>query len=135
MLTATSDNTSALSLALDARIAIKALKVYRKSGTQGQGVQKAVNDAIESLRALSSGASLFDKISPSSPYETYSQIQTLREVETEFADEHLVDKLAASIEDASPADREQSIDYAINFFVALENRALRKYNQSFSYGT
>jgi hypothetical protein len=134
MLSTLSDNTTSLSLALDARLAIKALNVYRKDGVSEDRLQKAIGDAIKSLNALSSGSSLFDNITSSSPYESYSQIQTLREVQSEFADDHLADKLAASLGHTDVATREKSVDFAINFFVALENRALRKYNQSFAGG-
>ena len=134
MLSTLSDNTSSLSLALDARIAIKALNVYRKDGVSEDRLQKAIGDAIASLNALSSGKALFDNITSSSPYESYSQIQTLREVQSEFADEHLAEKLASSIRSLDADTREKGVEIAINFFVALENRALRKYNQSFAGG-
>jgi len=134
MLGTLSDNTTSLSLALDARIAIKALNVYRKDGVSEGRLQKAISDAIASLNALSSGSSLFDNITNSTPYESYSQIQTLREVQSEFADEHLAEKLAASIGHVDATTREEGVNFAINFFVALENRALRKYNQSFAGG-
>jgi hypothetical protein len=135
MLSPSSNTADSLSLALDARLAIKALNVYRKDGISKEPLKKAIGDAVGSLRALKSGDSLFDNIASSSPYESYSQIQTLLEVQSQFADENLVERLEASLGEEDPSNRATSIDYAINFFAALENRALKKYNQSFGFGT
>jgi hypothetical protein len=134
MISTMSDNANSLSLALDARLAIKALNVYRRAGVSEGILTKAISDAITSLNALKSGTFLFDNIASPSAYESYTQIQTLREVQSEISDEHLAEKLAASIEDADPTTRDQKVDFAINFFAALENRALKKYNQSFGFG-
>jgi hypothetical protein len=118
------DNSASLSLALDARLAIKALKAYRKAGVSDARLTSAIKDAVASLNALNSEAS---------PYEGYAQLQTLREVQSELSDDNLVQKLGASIDSSSGATRDQDVDYAITFFVSLENRALKKYNQSFGY--
>jgi hypothetical protein len=134
MLGTMSDNASSLSLALDARLAIKALNSYRKDGVSKGPLVKAIDDAISSLNALNSGASLFDNVADSSPYESYEQIQTLQEVQLQIADDRLAEKLAALLADEDQSRRERNVDFAITFFVALENRALKKYNQSFGLG-
>ena len=133
MLSTASDNTPSLSLALDARLAIKALNSYRANGERGTELRESISSAIASLNALRSGECLFDNIAVSSPYESYAQIETLREVQNQFADDQLPEKLGAALESTDMDVRERNIAVAIRFFTALEIRALKKYNQSFGY--
>ena len=135
MLATMSDNTNSLSLALDARTAVKALNVLRKGGGEaGSELQTAMTDALISLRALNSGAPLFASLSPSSAFENYEQIQTLQEVESAFPGEDVEAKLASATNEQDPTQRQQGIVFAIEFFSALEKRALQKFNRSYGFG-
>ncbi len=131
MLATMSDNTNSLSLALDARAAVKALNALRKGGGEaGSQLQTAMADALISLRALNSGAPLYASLSPSSAFENYEQIQTLQEVRSAFPDEDVEAKLASATKEKDP----QGIAFAIEFFSALEKRALQKFNRSYGFG-
>ena len=127
------DNTNSLSLALDARTAVKALNVLRKGGGEaGSELQRAMTDALISLKALNTGAPLFAGLSPTSAFENYEQIQTLQEVESAFPGEDVEAQLALVTNEEDPTRRQQGIAFAIEFFTALEKRALQKFNRSYS---
>jgi len=125
----TSDNSSSLSLAIDARMAIKALHELQRGGAASEAL-KTVNDVVVSLRALSSGAPLFANLSP---FESYEQIRTLQEVGSEF-NEDVSAKLDLVAKQNDPEQQKQGIAFAIVFFTALERRARQKFNQSDGFG-
>ena len=131
----TSDNTSSLSLALDARTTIKALNAWRQGGEVHGELKVAMKDAVTSLRALNSGTPLFENLSPSSSFESYEQFQTLQEVQSAFPNDNVADKLASTMnEEMDPTQHQQYVAFAIAFFSALEKRALQKFNQSYGFG-
>ena len=128
-----SDNSSSLSLAIDARMAIKALHELQRSGEADESLTRAVEDVAASLKALNTGAPLFANLSPSSPFESYDQFQTLQEVQAAFGGEDVEGKLEL-VTEADPARRQQGIDFAIAFFSAVERRARQKFSQSYGFG-
>jgi hypothetical protein len=132
MVSVNTDRTNYLSLALDARKTIKALMQASETGTETPQLKGAIDDTVESLRALSSGALLFSHLQPQSPYQHYEQVKTLDEVQSAMKDEHLADRLSELKDTVDPAHREKIIKLAIAFFSALENRALQRYNTSAS---
>jgi hypothetical protein len=130
-----SDNTNSLSLALDARKAVKALVAFRKSGVRDEQLQLVLSDALASLHALNSGSSLYANLSSTSSYESYEQIQTVQEVQKAISDDRLTEKLEQLLRaDRVEEQTQESVQSAIHFFTAIENRALQKYNQSFGFG-
>jgi hypothetical protein len=135
MLATASDNSSSLSLALDARMAVKASYALQRQGggAPNDVLRKAIEDVRISLNALSSGAPLFANLSQSSPFENYDQIQTLQEVRSAF-DEDVSAKLELVGKEDDPIQRQQGIEFAIIFFTALERRARQKFNQSYGFG-
>jgi len=130
MVSASTDRTNYLSLALDARKTIKALGQLLQTGAASTELREALDDTVESLRALTSGGSLFSRLHAGSSYESYEQIRTLQEVQLTMKDEHLADRLSAVGASPDAAERNQNIEWAIMFFAALENRALQRYNRS-----
>jgi hypothetical protein len=124
MLGALNDNTYSLSLAFDARKAVKALIAFKRDGVTDDRLKKAVEDVIVSLRALNSGTPLFANLSSGSSFQSYEQIRTLQEVQTALSDDRL-------ITEHPPDGLEESIDSAIRFFTAVENKALQRYNHAF----
>ena len=54
-----SDTTNSLSLAVDARKAVKALVAFRRSGLRDEQLRQVLSDAVASLNALNAGTSLF----------------------------------------------------------------------------
>jgi hypothetical protein len=133
MLATISDNSSSLSLALDARMAVKALHTLQPGGQADDVLSKAMGDVTTSLNALSSGAPLFANLSPSSSFENYDQIQTLQEVRSAF-DEDEIAKLDLVTKRDDPVRQRQGIEFAILFFTALERRARQKFNGSYGFG-
>jgi hypothetical protein len=123
------DRTNYLSLVLDARKTIKALRAW-ETGTESAELKGAIDDTVESLRALSSGALLFTNLHPQFPYQHYEQVKTLEDVQSTMGEENLADKLSELNSTVDPAHREELITMAIRFFSALENRALQRYNTS-----
>jgi len=130
MVSASTDRTNYLSLALDTRKTIKALGQWLQTGAESPEVRQALEDTVESLRALSSGGSLFARLHADSSYESYEQIRTLQEVQLTMKDEHLADRLSAVGASPDPVERNRNIEWAITFFAALENQALQRYNRS-----
>lgn len=137
VMTNISDNSSSLSLALDARMAVKASYALQRQGggsaNESEVLRKAIEDVRSSLSALSSGAPLFANLSQSSPFENYDQIQTLQEVRSAF-DEDVSAKLELVSKEDDPIQRQHGIEFAIIFFTALERRARQKFNQSYGFG-
>jgi len=127
------DNTYSLSLAFDAREAVKSLKALRRGGHRGEQLKQAIEDVIASLDALNTGSRLFGHLSDASSFQSYEQIQTLQEVQAALSDDRLTEKLRNVITDSGGVPNE-SIDVAIQFFTALQNRALQRYNQTFGVG-
>jgi len=132
MVSVNTDRTNYLSLALDARKTIKALMQASATGTESAELKGAIEDTVESLRALSSGALLFARLHPQFPYQHYEQVKTLEEVQSAMKEEHVADRLSELNSTVDPEHRQQLIKLAITFFSALENRALQRYNTSAS---
>jgi hypothetical protein len=136
---AMTDNSSSLSLALGARMAINALYALQKGGKANKALRKEVDDVTKSLKALSTpGAPLFAHLSASSSFESFDQIQTLQEVKQEvkstFPGENVEEKLELAVGASDPELRKQGIEFAILFFSALERRARQKFNQPVGIG-
>jgi hypothetical protein len=132
MVSVNTDRTNYLSLALDARKTIKALMQASVTGTESDELKGAIDDTVESLRALSSGALLFARLHPQFPYQHYEQVKTLEEVQSAMKEQHVADRLSELNSAVDPGLREELIKLAIAFFSALENRALQRYNTSAS---
>ncbi len=130
MVSASTDRTNYLSLALDARKTIKALGHLLQTGSESPELRQSLDDTVESLRALTSGGSLFSRLHGGSAYESYEQIRALQEIRLTMKDEHLADRLSAVGANRDPAEENRNIEWAITFFSALENRALQRYNRS-----
>lgn len=130
MVSANTDRTNYLSLALDARMIIRALLQFSETGNETEQLKEALKDTVESLRALTSGGALFSRLHAQFPYQYYEQIKTLQEVRTAMNDDHLADRLSAISDTEDVKEREQNLQLAIAFFSALENRALQRYNSS-----
>lgn len=130
------DNSSSLSLALGARIAIKALYELQKGGKANSALTKAMGDVTASLKALNTpGAPLFAHLGPTSSFESFDQLQMLQEViKSTFPKENVEEKLGLAISAPDPELKKQGVEFAIVFFSALERRARQKFNQPSGLG-
>jgi len=132
MVSATTDRTNYLSLALDARKTIKALLLASETGKQSPELKGAIDDTVDSLRALNTGGLLFSRLHPQFPYQHYEQVKTLEEVESAMKKDRVADRLSELDKAVDPTQRQEIIKLALAFFAALENRALQRYNTSAS---
>ena len=132
MVSLNTDRTNYLSLALDARKTIKALRQAVQTGTETEELKGAIHDTVESLRALSSGELLFSNLNPQFSYQHYEQVKTLEEVQSAMKEQNVADRLSELNDALEPDQRVAIINLAILFFSALENRALQRYNTSAS---
>jgi hypothetical protein len=117
-----------LSLALDARRALKAIRVASSGDTDLAELRDAIRAATESLEALLTHPDLYSNHSPGKDYG-FEEIQTLREVFfTSFDPKALVRSLKSLISEESGRPAQEDFDSARKFFRALESRALHHYN-------
>lgn len=133
MLKTTGDTGSSLSLALSSRLAVKALMNLQDQAAPDAELKGVLNDVVLSLAAIKSGGPLFARLTSRSNFEDYAQMQTLAEVGSAFAD--VTRELQTILTSQKKTKkRERSIESAIEFFTALESRALQKYNQDANLG-
>lgn len=114
-----------LSLALDARRALNAIRAAGNGNVRPEELRDSIRAATQSLEALSTNADLYAKLSPDQ-YVQYEEIQTLREV-SPMDPMPLIQSLKSlqdNVEDATT----EAFDSARKFFRALESRALHHYN-------
>jgi hypothetical protein len=113
-----------LSLALDARLAIKALRLKPLPGAAVPPLRESVRAALDSLKAISKGAELFAGLGELEPYEHFEQMYTLQQVWVSLKDSNLVAELQdLSSESPSPEARAAGL----RFFSEVERRALHYY--------
>jgi hypothetical protein len=113
-----------LSLAMDARLAIKALRQKPAPGASLLG--ESVRAALDSLRAISGGGDLYAGLGGIEPYEHFEQMYTLQQVWVSLKDSSklLQDLQELSSESPSPEARAA----ALRFFSEVERRALHYYS-------
>jgi hypothetical protein len=116
-----------LSLALDARRALNAIRAASKGNLRPEELQDSIRAATQSLEALSTNGDLYANLSPSH-YVQYEEIQTLREVVSPIDPAPLVQSLKSLLADNVEAPSTEALDSAREFFRALESRAMHHYN-------
>jgi hypothetical protein len=117
-----------LSVALDARRAINAIRsIERSSGDLGE-LRSSISAAAVSLKAVSSGGDLYAQLGPNehTPYRQFEEIQTVIETSSTFEQHDLMLRLEQLLTSDEPA--EEDLQLARRFFHALENRALHHFN-------
>jgi hypothetical protein len=115
-----------LSLALDARLAIKALRQKSAPYTIAPQLRDSVKAALDSLKAINRGGELYARLGELEPYEHFEQMYTLREVAASLKDSNLVEELQALSESESPSQEARAA--ALKFFSEVERRALHYYS-------
>jgi hypothetical protein len=116
-----------LTLAIDARRAIKALKSYGKNAGRTDNLESALKLAVNSTKALSASQELYSQLHGEGSYDHFEQIQTLQDVIANFDSAALLRKLEGILT-SSDKQNEEDIQLAIRFFSAIEDRALYYYN-------
>jgi hypothetical protein len=121
-----------LSVALDARRAINAIRAIQESRGDLGELKSSIAAATVSLGAVSSGADLYAQLGPDdcTPYRQFEEIQTVVETSSTFEQSDLVLGLQQLLTSEKPA--ESDLQLAQKFFHALENRALHHFNDPMS---
>jgi len=115
-----------LSLALDARLAIKALRQKSAADIIAPQLRDSVKTALDSLKAINRGGELYARLGELEPYEHFEQMYTLREVAASLKDSNLVEELQALSESERPSSEARAA--ALKFFSEVERRALHYYS-------
>lgn len=116
-----------LSLALDARRALNAIRAADKGKERTDELRDSIRAATESLEILATHADLYAKLSPDH-YVQYEEIQTLREVSSSLDPESLIRSLRSLLTVGAGKPSTEDVSQARRFFRALESRALHHYN-------
>jgi hypothetical protein len=117
-----------LSLALDARRALNAIRAADKGSERTDELRESIRAATESLDILRTHADFYAKLSPEH-YVQYEEIQTLREVVSSSLDpESLIQSLKSLLASGDEKPSAEDFGLARKFFRALESRALHHYN-------
>jgi hypothetical protein len=108
-----------LSLALDARRALNAIRAADKGSERTDELRESIRAATESLDILRTHADL---------YVQYEEIQTLREVSSSLDPDSLIKSLKSLLASGEGKPSDEDFGLARKFFRALESRALHHYN-------
>ncbi len=123
-----------LSLALDARRALNAIRAAGRGNERTAELRDSIRAATESLEILSTHADLYAKHSPEH-YNQYEEIQILREVSSSLDPEPLIESLKSLLSGVTERATSNDLMVARKFFRALESRALHSYNDPTSTDT
>jgi hypothetical protein len=126
------DRSRYLSLALDARRAINAIRTVESKGTNLQELRHSIGAAAASLEAANSGADLYAHLAPGqcAPYRDSDELRAVVEASTAFSSDTLIPSLKSLLKSDEPAVSD--LEIARKFFRALERRALHQYNDPMS---
>ena len=127
MMVATGERVHYLSLALDARRAVNAIRAAKKGNLHSDELRDSVRAATESLEAISNRTNLYANHAPAH-YVQCEEIQTLREVSSGIDTAPLLQSLKALMQGNKDAPQPSDLDLARKFFRALESRALHHYS-------
>jgi hypothetical protein len=119
-----------LSLALASRTLINSLLRYVEQGHADDQLQPALNDVAESLRASNDTKNLFGPVPTESPFRNYEQILILDEAKKALNLSNIEEKLSRALTNSAERDVcRRDVSETVEFFYALENRALNHYNR------
>jgi hypothetical protein len=124
---ATGERVHYLSLALDARRAVNAIRAAKKGNESSNELRDSIRAATESLEALQNRTNLYANLAPAH-YVQYEEIQTLSEVSSGLETASLIQSLKSLMSGSTNAPLPADLDLARRFFRALESRALHHYS-------
>ena len=122
---ASGERINYLSLALQARSAIKRLKLLAAGSTPPAELLSALKAAIDSLEVPSGHGELCSKLYDEAGFNRFEEVQTVEEVIADLDESRLSDEMNRLI---TGCGTQEDIRAAIRFFSALENRALYHYD-------
>jgi len=117
-----------LSLALDARRALNAIRAADRGDGRTDELRDSIRAATESLEILETHRDLYANLTPNH-YVQYEEIQTLREVSSSIDPGSLIQSLKSLLTDGAGKPPAEDLGLARKFFRGLESRALHHYNE------
>jgi hypothetical protein len=115
-----------LSLALQARSAIKRLSSLVPPNEPAIELKPALQAALNSLSEATAPQRLYSKLYDEAGFNRFEEIQTVDEVIRALNDPNLKDEIQRVL--SGQRYTEQDVRAAVRFFSALENRALYHYD-------
>jgi hypothetical protein len=115
-----------LSLALQARSAIKRLRLLSPANEPAPELRSALQAALNSLTSTKSQEGLYSRLYDEAGFNRFEEIQTVEEVIYVLDDSNLKDRIERILEGQKYAD--EDVSTVIRFFSAVENRALYHYD-------
>jgi len=101
----------------------------KSEGVADDQLRRALEDVVESLNATNDQTNLFGAPPKDSSFSHYEQVSALEEVMAALKDKDIVRHLSHLLVVADQEEREHDINEAVEFFFALESRALHHYNR------
>lgn len=124
-MTNTGERINYLSVALQARSAIKRLKMLLDGDAQSPELKSALKAALDSLAAVKPPEGLYSKLHDEHSTR-FEEIQTVDEVASLLNDEEVKKGLENILRNEKYG--REDVRVAMNFFSAVENRALYHYD-------
>lgn len=115
-----------LSLALQARSAIKRLRLLSPASEPAPELRSALQAALNSLTGSKPQEGLYSRLYDEAGFNRFEEIQTVEEVISVLDDPNLKDRIERILKGRKYGD--EDIRTVIGFFSALENRALYHYD-------
>jgi hypothetical protein len=118
-----------LALALDARRLMDVLIPFVDSGKRNESLDIAVKEAIDALNSVAAGSGT-SAVRSNLAFDEYEQVLTINEVKGQDERKEVISDLEriASHPDSGKAQRDAATR-VLDFFFAVESRALQHYNR------
>jgi hypothetical protein len=129
MLLTTGTRTRYLALALASRKVIDSLLLFVESNQQDPQLAPALTQFADALKLTGEKKNLFSA-SGQAAFAHYEQVLTLQEAMESLQGRNVAGELSGILDETSHIEmRKQNANKVIDFFYAVENRALNNYNQ------
>lgn len=129
MLPNTGDRTRYLALAVASRKLIDSLLLFVESNQQDPQLASALTQFADALNFTRAGNNLFSA-SNQVAFSHYEQVLTLQEALKSLQGRNIAAELSGVLDGSSTEEnRKENACNVIDFFYAVENRALNHYNQ------
>jgi hypothetical protein len=123
-----------LALALDARKVLDVLIAFLETGQSTEQLNASVEDAIHALESVARpGIVTTGGVHSHLAFDDYEQAKTLDEIRTEDERRKIIEDLQGIGAGTSPGERQAAALRVLEFFFAVESRALQYYTEPPSF--
>ena len=116
-----------LALALDARKVIDALIPFVEYDRRDQALDTSVNETILALNSV--GEDVVNAVHGTLAFDEYEQVLTLDEIKTQQDRRAVIQDLEQIVSPGDPNIKKEAAMRVLQFFFALESRALQYYSR------